>query len=213
MPRWAVSESSIAGRLYAPSKNDKNKLSLWSNRSGLGTFFGSPSESREYSAEERRKVLGTESGEKRVLGVGLPYSLHTRVVSVLSGEWVDECDALTLPSLRWSQDLLSFMLEHPDTVKRVLTPSLFITVAKHVQSRTAPMPLSSLPVIMRMIRQAQIHDIELPVEAVEGLCRAVLQKAVNMNSNGNGLPQSMTSVIDLVVAVQAAQVARNARKT
>ena len=33
-----------------------------------------------------------------------------------------------------------------------------------------------------------------------------------MNCNGNGLPQSMTSVIDLVVAVQAAQVARNVKK-
>ena len=41
VPRWAVSTSSIARPLRA-SKNDKSK-SLWSNRSGLGTFFGSPS--------------------------------------------------------------------------------------------------------------------------------------------------------------------------
>ena len=103
------------------------------------------------------------------------------------------------------------MMEHPNTARMALTPALFTTVAKHVQSRTAPMPLSSLPVLIRMIRQAQIYNIELPVEVVDGLCRAILQKAVNMNSNGNGLPQSMTSVIDLVVAVQAAQVARKKR--
>ena len=85
---------------------------------------------------------------------------------MLSGEWFDERDALTMPLPALVTRSPLFMMEHPNTARMALTPALFTTVPSTY--RAALRLCHFLPVLIRMIRQAQIYNIELPVEVVDG---------------------------------------------
>jgi hypothetical protein len=213
VPRWAVRPDACGQRLYVSGRNEKQKCSIWSVQNSLATFFASPVERRARTEAEITKAIG-KNAETKVHGVGQPYSLvvHPRVHAVLGGEWTNESDALTMPSVSWVKRLLDFLLEHPDTTRHVVSKSMFRALLTHVQSLRVPAPLSVLPCLIRMIHVAQGLEIDLPLEEVDPLCKAVLARAVTLSSGGGSLPQSLCAMVDLVVAAQSAYVTKNNKK-
>jgi hypothetical protein len=67
-----------------------------------------------------------------------------------------------------------------------------------------------------MIREAQKRDIDLPLDQIDTLCKVILTKALNKSQGSSGgtkqLSLTLSSLVDLVVEVQAAQVAKVTRK-
>ena len=210
VPEWATRESALGGKIYGAKKGggeSKNfNISLWASRSGLGLFYGSPH-------ELRRSPTG---GADQVDGVPETiFALKNRGIhAALTGEWADEIDVLTRPSLSWSIGLLNFLLDNNSTRGRALSSSMFCAVVTYIRSAAAAAPLQAVPLLIRMIRMAQETSLELPMHLIEGLCKAILLKAVSKSQSSPGdrsdreqrerdkampLSDALVGLVDLVV--------------
>ena len=210
VPDWAARESALGGKIYGAKKGggeSKNfNISLWASRSGLGLFFGSPHELRRSPTGAVDQVDGVPE---------TIFALKSRGVhAALTGEWADEIDVLTRPSLSWSIGLLNFLLDNNSTRGRALSATMFCAVVTYIRSAAAAAPLQAVPLLIRMIRMAQETALELPMHLIEGLCKAILLKAVSKSQAGPGdrsdreqrerdkampLSDALVGLVDLVV--------------
>ena len=209
VPKWAVTETSLGHKIFDSKRigsSDSSKISIWSSRNGLQTFFGSPT-----CDQFDPKAVSDES--PFCFGVGTSYSFNANIFNAMNGEWSTEEDALELPSASWANEVLDFLLSHPETQEKVLKPSTFSIVVDYIQSAHAPAPLSAVSSLIKMIRGAQEKDLYLPLAKIDGLCKVILQRATSQNSNSSTsqLSDAMLVLLDLVVEVQSAKVSKNTR--
>jgi hypothetical protein len=250
VPEFAVAECLMGKRIYCSKKGGDTKvltyslthslthsyllthsltlthslklssISMWSVGNQLGTFFASSSEQ-----------LQAGPGED-VHGVGKPYMLRYRHLGIISGEWSDELEVLSLPSLSWSFSLLNFLLDSHVTKPKALTPTVFSHIIQFIRyslthslthslayslthllthslthsltrSNASPAPLQGIPILIKVIRTAQMAGVALPLEQINGLCSVIMQKAVGKVNTEKGLPvsDSLVRLVDLVVEV------------
>ena len=212
VPRWAVRSAPIGRRLYDGIRvtGEKTKRSVWAVRNGLGTFFGSPVSARIHLVQKNTKDASDVTEVKG--GVGEGYALCTPVDSVLTGEWSDEAGALCTPSISWATRLLNFLLHCPRTQDLILQSRTFKILINYLQHAQAPAPMAVVPHLIAMIRLAQCRGVQLPLEAVDPLCRAILLKAAPRNTSSAAvqLSEPLLQLVDLVVEVQHAQVRQRA---
>eukprot|EP01041_Mallomonas_annulata_P000974 gene974-1892_t len=208
VPHWAVQCSTVGERVLMNKGDSKtSSCSIWSIQSMLGTFFGSPSEHRYVISCSSKKDKDKDSSSNDIQGIGEGYSLKLpRVQSMITGEWMDESDVLTMPSLSWTCSLLHFLLEDSTTRLKALSQNTFSTLLKYIRSNASPAPLKVIPLLIRMIRLAQSSDITLNLEEVEGLCQSILSTAVGrVHTDKNiQLPDALLGLVDLAVEVQSA---------
>ncbi len=212
VPKWSVTEGPLGRKLFDSKKvTNSDKMSIWSARNGLGSFFASPCSGRIDFKGGRK----TKNPKWSSLSVGTSYSFNTKISNMLSGEWANEEDALQLASACWATDVLEFLLNHPRTQEKVLRPSIFLIIVDFIQSPSAPAPLTAVPSLIKMIRGAQEKDINLPLSQIDALCKAILHRATQIGSTSSSsfqLSDDMLKLVDLVVEVQSAQVSKNTRE-
>ena len=139
-----------------------------------------------------------------VHGVGRGYRLRHSACRLLTGEWTTEADVLAHPSLSWCCGVLAFLLSSPTTRRCALSPATFNTLANYMLSSASPAPLRVAPLVIQMIRCAQQEGVELPLAHVAGMCKAILQKALQKAQADKyaQLSDALVALVDLVVEVQ-----------
>ena len=166
----------------------------------MGTFFGSPGVDRG----------STSSTTDAVAGVGQGYRLRSDVRNLISGDWSNEAMISTFPSITWSCELLSFLLDHPASQRQSSTSEMFSVLVDYLRSTAAPDPIQIVPLLIRIIRLATVQIDEsgahasLPLKKIEGVCRAILQRAVTGTHSGASpqLPADLLLLVDLAVEAQ-----------
>jgi hypothetical protein len=208
VPLWTTVECDIGKKVFSSKKGAGDckgfMVSLWSSRSLLGTFFGSPHE-----------VSRIDPGSaKPNVSEGVPeqiYGLKYDTLNVLSGEWVNEEDVCANKSLTWATSLLNYLLDNQSTRCRALTASVFTSVLNYIRSAGASGPLQAIPLLIRLVRLAHLEGIELPIAGLESLCKCIIQRAVTMVKSPvdkvTALSDALVCLVDLVVEVQAVMIA------
>jgi hypothetical protein len=208
VPIWTTVECDIGKKVFSSKKGAGDckgfMVSLWSSRSLLGTFFGSPHE-----------VSRIDPGSaKPNVSEGVPdqiYGLKYDTLNVLSGEWVNEEDVCANKSLTWATSLLNYLLDNQSTRCRALTASVFTSVLNYIRSAGASGPLQAIPLLIRLVRLAHLEGIELPIAGLESLCKCIIQRAVTMVKSPvekvTALSDALVCLVDLVVEVQAVMIA------
>ena len=85
---------------------------------------------------------------------------------------------------------------------------MFSLLVSYLRSNASPVPLKSVPLLIKMIRLAEEERVTLPLDLIDGLCSSILTRAVNKSSDKSAkLSDALAGLVDLVVEVQAAQVA------
>ncbi len=199
VPEFAVTKCLVGKRIYCSKKGGETKLSsisIWSVGNQLGTFFAS-------SSDQLLAGVGDDA-----YGVGNPYMLKYRHLGIISGEWSDELEVLSLPSLSWSFSLLNFLIDNSATRSKALTTTVFSNIIQYIRSNASPAPLQGIPILIKFIRAAQNEGIVLPLDMISGLCSAIMQKAVGKVNTDKGVPvsDSLVRLVDLVVEVNSIQV-------
>lgn len=216
VPKWAVRESSLGSKLFKSKKagadaSKAHTASLWAVRGCIGTFFGSPA---DRSTPEDSSTLRSEDSE--VKGVGKAYTLNYNVTNHVTGEWSDDKEVVSASSISWASELLDYLLENHATRQEVLKPATFTMLVKYITSNASPAPLLVVPLLIKMIRLAREHSVELPLAQIDPLCKAILRKANSKTTQGPAsgmiLSKALMGLVDLVVEAQSAKVAASAKK-
>ena len=204
IPLWAVSKCNIRKKMVIVKKVGDSKslmsVSFWSIDTNLGHFFASP--------YEQQKGTGL-----KVDGVGEGYSLKLDTSSLLEGEWFNESEVVSKPSLLWSCNMIQFLLGNPASRLSVLNDDLFFSLVKYLKSTAAPAPLNILSTLIRMIRTSFVERIDLNLGELSGLCKAILAHAATLSLDKKAVySKAFMRLIDFVVEVQVSFIAKSISK-
>jgi hypothetical protein len=205
VPAWAVVDCGLDKRVYVTRKavstggKDKNCVAgIWGTLAGLGTFIANPSDGLHSIAGNK---VETEVEINR-----RAYTLKDNhgIISIIAGEWVGEDVVCNHGSLSWCNSLFRNVLDNSLTRSHVVTTSMFGALVNYLKSSLAPNPFKAVSMLVQFIRSAYNPNyavVHLPISQLDGICKAVLAKAIGKKDKGGLLSDQLFALVDLVVEV------------
>lgn len=202
IPEWSVvtcdlKQSVVVVKKVGEGKNLTN-ASLWTINHAFGYFFGSPYEVPTSTAKRH--------GDFKCDGVGECYQFRLNIEALVMGEWQKEEDILCKPSLSWSCRLLTTLLTIPQWRPHVIKGSVFLALVNYLKSSLAVCPQRVVPILIQMVRHATAANINLPLESVQSMCKAILTDALVLMAKKTEIPKALMTLIDLVIEIQSVNV-------